>query len=499
MRLHVRDAAAAARAQPARGAGAALALICTAQFMLQLDFSIVNVALPTIQHELGLAAAQLQWIVTGYALTFGSLLLAGGRTADLFGRRRLLIAGLVTFALASLLAGLAPSALVLIVARVIQGAAGAMVSPAALSMLTTMNAEGPQRNRALGIWQASTAAGATTGIIAGGLLTQLLGWRAIFLVNPALIAVMLPLVWRMLPAEPPEGGQRLDARGAVFATATLAVFIFGLSNGQQHGFTSTTTLVALAAAVLLAVAFVVTERTIDAPMLPLSLFAAPTRRAAVGAMLLMGAIVAGYVYFVSLYLQRVKDFSPILTGLALVPATATVIVTSTVISRRVLARFGVKATLVAGTIFIAAGQYWLSHMSASTGYADVVLPGLLLTAFGMGLAFPTASVAITSGLGRGEQGVAGGLFTTSQQAGSAIGLAVLAAIAASATAHAAQHSLTAGYQLSFLIATGIALAAAALVLWQLSDRACQQELARQREQTGSEHPHAAAGASLRRH
>src|SRR5271168_4703532 len=229
-------------------AGVALGLICAAQFVLQLDFSIVNVALPAIQRDLGLLASQLQWVVTGYALTFGSLLLLGGRAADLLGRRRLLTFGLGLFALASLAAGLAQSSLELIIARVVQGAGGAMVSPAALSLLTTTNAEGPERNRALAIWQAVTAGGATTGIIAGGLLTQYLGWRAIFLVNPPLIAVMLVLVPRWLPAGAPVGGQRIDVRGAILATGALATLIFGLSSGQQHGFASATTIAALVVA-----------------------------------------------------------------------------------------------------------------------------------------------------------------------------------------------------------------------------------------------------------
>jgi MFS family permease len=229
-------------------------LICAAQFVLQLDFSIVNVALPTIQRDLGMPAAELQWIVTGYALTFGSLLLAGGRLADLLGRRRLLVAGLVLFALASVACGLAEWPVMLIVARIVQGAAGAMVSPAALSLLTTTNPEGPARNRALAIWQATTAAGATAGIIAGGLLTQYLGWRAVFLVNPPLIALMLALAGR-LPAGRAAGGQRLDVPGALLVTAALAALIFGLSHGQQYGFASPGTIataIALLAVVLAA-------------------------------------------------------------------------------------------------------------------------------------------------------------------------------------------------------------------------------------------------------
>jgi EmrB/QacA subfamily drug resistance transporter len=453
-----------------------LALICTAQFVLQLDFSIVNVALPSIQRELGMAAAQLQWIVTGYALTFGSLLLLGGRAADLLGRRRLLSYGLALFAIASLAAGLAQSSVFLIIARVVQGAAGAMVAPAALSLLTTMNAEGPERNRALGIWQAATAAGATTGIVVGGLLTQFFGWRAIFLVNPPLIAIMLLLVPRLLPARTGSAGERIDVPGAALATTALVALIFGLSNGQQHGFTSIVTIGALVIAILLGTGFLVVERTVTAPMVPLSIFSSPTRRAAVAAMLMMGAIVAGYVYFISLYLQRVEGFTPVATGLALVPSTITVVLTSTFGARRLLSRLGVKALLLAGLIAIAAGQLWLAQISAGASYASAVLPGLLLTAFGMGLAFPTASVAITSGVEQRDQGLAGALFVTSQQTGAAVGLAVLATVAAARTNASASHALTTGYRLSFLIATAIALVAAAIVGGQINSRACQREL-----------------------
>lgn len=465
-----------------RGTALAMTVICAAQFVLQLDFSIVNVALPTIQRELSMAAAQLQWIVTSYALTFGSLLLAGGRLADILGRRRLLRAGLVLFALASLACGLAQWPLMLIIARVIQGAAGAMVSPAALSLLTTMNPEGPARNRALAIWQATTAAGATAGIIAGGLLTQYLGWRAVFLVNPPLIAVMLTLVPR-LPAARPAGGQRIDVPGALLVTGALAALILGLSYGQQHGFTAVASIAALAAAVVLGAGFVRAERRAASPMLPLAIVAAPTRRAALIAMLLIGAVLAGYVYFVSLYLQKVQGFSPLATGLALIPATATVVLTSTLGTRRLLTRFTIKQVLLAGLVALAAGQLWLAQVSAGASYATAVLPGLVLTALGIGLALPTASIAITSDVQPRDQGLAGALFTSGQQIGAAVGLAILATAAAARTAHASG-SLVAGYRLSFLIATGMAVLAAVIVTVQLRSRTCQQELTRQQPAQG---------------
>jgi EmrB/QacA subfamily drug resistance transporter len=471
-------------------------LICAAQFVLTLDFSIVNVALPTIQREFGMPAAELQWLVTGYALTFGSLLLAGGRMADLLGRRRLLLIGLVVFGLASLLCGLAQWPVMLIAGRIVQGAGGALVSPAALSLLTTSNPDGPARQRALAIWQATTAGGATAGIVAGGLLTQFLGWRAVFLVNPPLILIMLALSGR-LPANQPTGGQRVDVRGAVLASATLAALIFGLSNGQQRGFGSVGTILTLAAAVVLAAGFVLTERTASAPMLPMSIITNRTRRAAVVAMMMIGAVLAGYVYFISLFLQKTQGFSPLETGAALVPSTVTVVLTSTLLTRRLLARFTAKHILLAGLTSIFAGQLWVSQISATSAYGGVVLPGLILTAFGIGLSLPTVTIAITTGVQGKDQGAAGALFTTGQQVGAAIGLAILATTAAARTAHA-DGSLVAGYRLSFLIGAAIMVLATVLVSTLLSSGACQQELARQRTVSGHDAPHLAAEALLRR-
>jgi EmrB/QacA subfamily drug resistance transporter len=469
--------------RPAHGGGLAMALICAAQFVLQLDFSIVNVALPTIQADLHMVAAELQWVVTGYALTFGSLLLVGGRLADLLGRRRVLVIGLIVFAVASLACGLAQWPVMLIVPRLVQGSAGALVSPAALSLLTTTNAEGAARNRALAIWQATTAAGATAGIVAGGLLTQYAGWRAVFLVNPPLILIMLALI-RRLPASAPTGTSRIDYPGAALVTAAIASLIFGLSYGQQHGFDAPATIATLVLAVLLGAAFVRVELTAAVPMLPLAIFSVPSRRAAVAAMVMIGAVLAGYVYFVSLYLQRVHHYSPVLTGLALVPSTVTVVLMSTLGTRRLLSRVSARWVLVAGLSCMGAGQLWLSFISLHATYLSVVLPGLILTSLGIGLALPTASIAITSGVRREDQGLAGALFTTSQQTGAAVGLAVLATAAAARTASAARvaarsaqvaGSLVAGYRLSFLISTGIVVVAAILVTVQLRPRGAPQD------------------------
>src|SRR5437879_1566729 len=464
-----------------RPAISALALICTAQFVLQLDFSIVNVALPTIQRELGFAAADLQWVVTGYALTFGSLLLLGGRVGDLLGRRRLLLLGLTLFAIASLTCGLALSPLRLILSRFVQGAGAAFVSPSALSLLTTTNAEGAARNRALSIWQASTAAGASAGVIAGGVLTQYLGWRAIFLVNVPIIAVLLILIPRVIPDDKSTGRQRIDVLGAALVTASAAALIYGLSSGQQQGFGSLGTVLALGAAVLLAVVFILVERTTAAPMMPFSYFSSSTHRAAVGAILFMGAVLAAYVYFTSLYMQRVLGESALLTGLSLIPSTATVILTSTFATRRLFDRLGVKRLLFIGLTLMGVGQVWLSFMTSGGSYLVNVLPGLLLTALGIALALPTASIGATTGVDRREQGLAGGLLTASQQIGSAVGLALLATLAAARTEQTG--SLAAGYGFSYLVATGIVLIALVLVATQLNHKASQSELARQHQES----------------
>ena len=284
--------------------------------------------------------------------------------------------------------------------------------------------------------------------------------------------------------------------GALLVTTALAGLIFGLSYGQQHGFASPATIAALAAAVLLGAGFVWVERATAVPMLPLSILAARTRRVAVSVMLLIGAVLAGYVYFVSLYLQKVKGFSPLETGLALVPSTLVVVLTSTLLTRRLLTRFAIKPVLVAGLVSMVAGQLWLAQISVSSSYAAAVLPGLLLTSVGIGLALPTASIAITAGVQGRDQGLAGALFTTGQQTGAAVGLAVLATVAAARTAHASG-SLTAGYRLSFLVATGIALLAAVLAAWRLGSRDCQQELARQQPEPGAP-PVTPAEAQLRK-
>jgi MFS family permease len=442
--------------------GLALGLVVAAQFVLQLDFSIVNIALPTIKRELGFAPADLQWIVTGYALTFGSLLLFGGRVGDLAGHRRVLLAGLGAFGVTSLAAGLAPTSVALIASRFAQGASAAFVAPQALAIITDLFAEGPARTRALGIFQGATAAGASAGIVLGGVFTEFIGWRAVFLVNPPIIVVLIIAIRRVLPAQTRRADARLDIAGAVLATASIALLIFGLSQGQQHGFANPTAVAALILAVLLGVSFVITQKRGKAPMVPLPVLADPARRAALTGMVLLGAVVAGYVYFTSLYLQDVLRFSPLEAGLAFIPATGTVMVTATQLTRRVLPRFGVRKVMLAGLALTGLGQVWLFTISNTGSYQLNVLGGIMITAFGMGLAFPTISVAVTSGTGPGERGLAGGLLVTAQQVGQAIGLAALATIAAAQTS-AHDGSLVRGYQAAFLASIAISVVAVLIV------------------------------------
>jgi MFS family permease len=463
----------AAGAGEGRRLGLGLFLVSAAQFTLQLDFSIVNVALATIQREFGVSAVDLQWIVTGYALPFGALLLLGGRLGDLTGHRRLLVSGLALFGLTSLLAGLAPDAGVLIAARFAQGASAALVAPMALAAITDLFPDGPGRARALGIFQGATAAGASAGIVLGGILTEYAGWRAIFLVNPPVIVVLGGAMLRLLPREPGRRPARagaaggLDVAGAVLVTGSVAALIYGLSQGQQRGFAAPVTVAVLAAAVVLAVAFVATERRVPVPMVPARVLAGAARRAALLTMFLVGSVIVGYVYFVTLYMQQVLHFSALRAGLGLLPSTLTVLVTSTWLARRLVARFGTRAVMAAGLVSVGLGQLWLAQLSVSGSYAVNVLPGILLTSFGMGLLFPTIAVSVTAGVEPGDRGLAGGLLAAAQQVGLAVGLAVLATVAAARTRAAtgsAAVTLVSGYRLSFWVAAGIVACALAVVL-----------------------------------
>ncbi|WP_203746969.1 MFS transporter [Actinoplanes cyaneus] len=447
--------------QPAQSSGSAwiLGLVCAAQLLLQLDFSIVNVALSVLQHDLGFTAVSLQWVVTGYALAYGSLLLLAGRVGDVLGHRRAMLIGLAVFAVASLTGGLAVSPAMLVVSRFVQGCGAALVAPSALAILTAAYPSTQARTRALGVFQASVAGGATAGIVLGGVLVEFFGWRSVLLVNPPIIAALLPLMLRRLPARSPAAaGTRLDVAGATLITAALVALVLATSSGERYGFASAWVLAAVGASAVLMFGFVAVERRVRQPMLPPALLRDNARTGSLMIMVLMGAVVAAYVYFIALYLQQVLHLSALRTGLGLVPATVTVMVCSVVLSRRLLPRLGTRWMLVLALPVTAAGQLRLSRITADGSYLVDVLPGLLLTAAGMGLALPTVSVAVTAGVPSDLRGVAGGLLVTAQQAGGAVGLAVLAAAAATRAAPVD------GFRTSFLIGAGVALCAAALAL-----------------------------------
>lgn len=449
--------------------GTVLALVSTAQFVLQLDVSIVNVSLSTIQRALNFAPVNLQWIVTGYSLTYGSLLLFGGRLGDLTGHRRLMIIGLALFGLMSLGAGLAQTSVMLVISRFAQGASAALVGPQVFATVTDLYAEGPARARALGILQGMTAAGASTGVVLGGILTQYIGWRAIFLVNPPIIFVIVILMMRFLPRIESHHHARLDAAGAVLATTSIASLIYGLSQGQQRGFTSSVSIISLVVALALGVTFVIVERRIIAPIVPFQFLADHVRKSVLCVMVLLAGLLASYIYFVSLYLQRVLHFSAALTGVAMLPSPATIVITSIFITRRLLARYGVRRVLFLGLLSTCLGQLWLFRLTAGSTYPVNVLVGLLLSAFGVGLVYPALAVAITSRVKTSELGLVGSLYITSQQIGAAMGLAALVTVAATRTS-AAHGSLVSGYELSFLVGGCLAAAALAIVFFGLRIR-----------------------------
>lgn len=448
-------------APPQRTENLALIVVCAAQFVLQLDFSVVNVALPSIRGGLGFSDSDLQWIVTGYALTFGALLLFGGRAGDLFGQRRMLLLGLVVFGVGSIGGGLAPTPEALIAARFVQGAAGALISPAALSSLTLLFPDGAGRIRALGIWQGATAAGGTAGIVLGGLLVEVLGWRSVFIINVPIVIALVVLVPRVIPRPATRQHVSLHLGPSVLITAAIALVIFALSNLEQSGPTSIVTLVPFIAGLGVAAVFVVTQKRSHDPLIPKVVLRSRQRRGALVVMLIAGAVLAAYVYFVSLYLQTVLGLSPLLTGVSLLPATLTIVVLSSFIARRVIERIGLKSTTIIGALLVAAGQTWFVSVSSTGDYLLNVLPALILTASGIGLLLPAVSIAATADVASDIQGAAASLLTTSQQVGAALGVAALATIAATRTSAGAIAS--AGYSTAFLVSATAMIVAVAVV------------------------------------
>ena len=452
-----------------------LAVVCLAQFMVVLDISIVNVALPSIQKDLGFSAANLQWVVTAYALTFGGLLLLGGRLADIFGRRRIFLVGLALFTGASLLGGFAGNQATLIAARSLQGVGAAVLSPATLTILTVTFTEQRARARAFGVWGAVAAGGGAAGALLGGVLTQEISWRWILFVNVPIGAVLF-VVARLTLLESRATGprRRLDLAGSVTVTAGLLALVYAIVHTDQVSWASTSTIVGLSVAAVLLGAFVVIEAKVAShPLVPLRLFRSRALSGANSVMFCFGAAMFAMWFFLSLYLQQVLGYDPVVTGLTFLPQTAAIAIGATV-SGRLAPRLGPRNVLIVGAFLSAAGLYWLSLIQPGDTYWTGACGGGILCTLGMGLAFTPIVLSATSGVRPEEAGLASGLVNCSRQIGASIGLAVLSTIAAShiaadlagkvVTPEAERIAATSAYAHGFLIASVIALAGGLLAL-----------------------------------
>jgi EmrB/QacA subfamily drug resistance transporter len=457
---------------------ATLLLACLAQFMVVLDVSVVNVALPSIHNALHFTEDDLQWVVNAYTVTFAGFLLLGGRAADLLGRRRVFVSGLVLFAAASLVGGIADSRVVLIAARAIQGLGGAVIAPASLTILTTTFKEGAARNRAVGIWGAMGGAGGAAGVLLGGVITDLLSWRWILFINVPIGLMAAFAAQRMLiEGRNPERARGFDLSGALSATLGLSLVVFGIVRTDSTGWSSPPTLALMGAGVLLLALFVAIEgRFAKQPLMPLRIYSSRTLTAANLVVLLLGAAVFAMWFFLSLYLQQVRGYSPIRAGLAFLPMTLCIVACSAAASR-VVTRVGPKPLLIFGMTVEAIGLLLFTQLSATGTYLGDVLAPSLLVAIGLGSAFVPVTIAAVAGVKSAEAGLASGLVNTSRLFGGALGLAILAALATSRTNSELRHAggsvqavhaaLTSGFQLAFVVAAGFAAAGAAIALFGL--------------------------------
>jgi EmrB/QacA subfamily drug resistance transporter len=456
----------------------ALMLLAMTQFVLVIDASITNVALPSIGRALSFSQADLSWVVNAYTLTFGGCLLLGGRLADLLGRRRMFMSGLVVFSLASLAGGVAQSEAWLIVARAAQGLGGAIVSPAALSIITTTFAEGAERNRALGVWGAVAGAGGASGVLLGGILTTSLSWRWVLFVNVPIGLACALLAPRVIGESRAESRVRsLDLPGAAAVTGGLALLVYALVDAVNVGWGSTATIVKLAGAVVLLASFLVIETRHRAPLMPFSIFRLRTLRAADTVALLIGMSLFSMFFFISLYMQQVLHYSALRTGLSYLPLAVGIIIAAGSASAAV-SRLGVKPVLISGLLLIAGALLWFSRVPATGGsFAANVLGPSLLAAFGLGLSFVPVTIAAMTGTRPHEAGLASGLLNTAQQVGGALGLALLATVANSRTHglaasghHDLAFALTKGFERAFMVGAGFALLGALLALVLMSSR-----------------------------
>jgi EmrB/QacA subfamily drug resistance transporter len=449
-------------------------LIVTAQFMVILDVAIVNVALPSIKTDLGFSQDSLQWVVSAYALLFGGTLLLGGRLADLLGRRRMFVAGLGLFALSSLLCGLAWSEGSLIAFRALQGLGGALLAPAALSLLMTTFPEGQERNKALGIYGAASGSGAAVGVLLGGLLTSYLSWSWIFFINvPVGIAAIALTPFLLRESRADLAHRHFDLLGATTITAGLMMLVYALTRATTDGWSSPSTIALLAGSAALVFSFVVVETRSRWPLLPLRIFRSRTLSAANGTMAIVGGVTFSEFFLLTLYLQNVLGYSALRAGAAFVAFAGSVVIVSN-LAQPIVARFGVQRTLVAGLLMSALSVALLTRIPVHGDYFTDLFPAFVLGGTGLSLTFVPVTIASLSGVGREDAGVASGLVNTSRQIGGAIGIAAISAIAATSTSNfvnshpgtvassgvALHHGLqTALYVLTALLVAGAVLAA----------------------------------------
>jgi EmrB/QacA subfamily drug resistance transporter len=463
--------------EASRAKNLVLLLLAMTQFVVVIDASIVNVALPSIGHALKFSETNLSWVVNAYTLTFGGFLLLGGRLADLMGRRRMFMIGLAVFSVSSLLGGLAQSEAWLITARAVQGLGAAIVSPAALSIITTTFTEGEERNRALGVWGAVAGAGGAAGVLLGGVLTSELDWRWVLFVNVPIGLLCTFLAPRVLEESHAETEHRdFDIPGAVTVTAGLALLVYALVEAVNVGWGSTSTILRIAGAVVLLGAFVAIESRRRAPLMPFSIFRLRTLRGADTVALLIGMSLFSMFFFISLYMQQVLDFSPLKTGLSYLPLSIAIILSAGAASAAVT-RIGFKPVLLAGLLFVAGGLLWFSQVSPHGSFLGDVLGPSVLAGIGLGLSFVPVTIAAVVGTRPHEAGLASGLVNTAQQVGGALGLAILATVANSRTkdllrlgGHDHAYALTQGFQRAFLVGSGFALFGCVLVVVLISSR-----------------------------
>ncbi len=456
-----------------------LVIACLAQFMVVLDNTIVNVALPSVQHGLHFSAANLPWVVNAYTLIFGGFLMLGGRAADLLGRRRLFVAGVVLFSAASLLNGLSQSSTMLIVGRGLQGLGGALVSPAALSIIMTTFQDTRERTRALGVWSAIAAGGAAFGLLLGGILTDLVSWRWNFFVNVPVGIATVMLAFRYVPESIADlGHRRFDALGATTVTAGLLTLVFGIVKAQTWGWGSVSTIAVIGASLLILTLFVAIENRSKAPLVKLSIFRVRTIATANTTMLLVASAMFGMFFFVSLYVQEILGYSPLKAGLAFLPASLGIIIGAG-ISQNLVGRFGPRNVAVGGLLLATAGMAMFTQIPVHGTYVSNILAGLMPLTIGLGLVFVPVTLLATSGVSNDDAGLASGLFNSAQQVGGSLGLAILSTLAADHTASLISHGATgqaavaaatvSGYQLAFT-AAAVMLGTGAILMMVLLRR-----------------------------